>query len=283
MILLVGAFYGTRSNEPVYQGYPLSRWVNNYQPNSGDASSCNRSRRAATAVRAIGTNALPWMLAAIDHEPARWRIQLRRESAKLPVWLFNWSPIQNLQADDERAAATAMKAFQILGQDAAPAIPELERLARATHAPNTGTRALIALGYIGHEAVPTITNLIADLRIARGWAMQFCLQQLGTNAEAAVPVLIHHLAETNTSVVESSVLALGRFSFDADRCVPALSLALTNSDPTVRRTAAEGLAHFGAAARPALPALTNAVGDINPEVRRSAASAIKSINLESGG
>lgn len=272
--------YGSRSNEPVYRGYPLTRWVNSYEAVNGGGSQEARSERAVAAINSIGTNALPWMLSAIDHEPSRVREHFRTHSAKLPAWLSNSSFIQRLLTDNEEAASTAMRTFEILGPDAATAIPLLEQLARSTNKPNSATRAVIALGYIGRDAVPTITNLLADSRPAQGWAMQYCLNHLGTNAAPAIPILVDLLNNTNAAIADSSVLALGKFWFAADQCVHPLVSTLTNANSTVRRSAAIALSNFGARARFALPALTNALLDADPEVRQGAIFAIKTISLE---
>ncbi|MBI1178813.1 hypothetical protein GC207_15380 [bacterium] len=273
-------FYSSRSNEPVYQGYPLTRWVHSYEAVNGGGSREARSERALAAIKSIGTNALPWMLSAIDREPSPLRAHFRIHSGKLPSWLLNWSFVHRLQVDDAEAASTAMRTFEILGPDAAPAIPLLEQLARSTNKPNSATRAVIALGYIGRDAVPTIANLLKEPRLLENWAMLYSLKHMGTNAAAAVPVLIDHLTDTNPAIVVNSTTLLANLALNAEQSVPALTRALTNQDSIVRRRAAEGLEEFGAAARSALPALTNTLRDVDPDVRKSATSAIQAITLE---
>ena len=76
-LALAGAIWqAARSREPVYQGKPLSFWLEQYSGQiSGGAFIPNRTKavreQAATAIRHIGTNAIPWLLAlaAVEDSP----------------------------------------------------------------------------------------------------------------------------------------------------------------------------------------------------------------------
>lgn len=229
----------------------------------------------------MGTNALPWMVDAIGREPFGWQWHSRSIQAHGPTWLRNPLLFLSGQTDRERNSAVAMKAFEILGPEAAPAVSQLDRLVRRTNSPNTSTRALIALGYIGAPAVASVGHLLAESRYSGTWAMRVCLENLGTNVAGTVPILLEQLAATPSIAAQRHVLTLGKISMAADQFVPSLAQALSHPDQTVRRLAAEGLAGFGTFARSALPALTNALQDVDPQVSQGAAAAIQAITMES--
>lgn len=264
VLIVIGfvAFF-TRDKEPEYNGKPLSHWVavhggTGQQPKPTK----QQSEEAAEAIRAIGTNALPWLLAWLDYEPA---------------WIDELLPVRYSGTEcslDARAAIIA------LGPLAVSAIPELHRIVRrTTNAPQAGAIALIALCRMGPAAVPAITNILATMPYAEDhWGMPYILETLGTNAIAALPILLQHLANTNEAIATTGAACLAHLHLEADQSVPALTEALGDPRPGIRKIAAEGLGNFGPLARSALPALTNALSDPDELVRSNAKAAIHELN-----
>src|SRR5260370_5750943 len=77
-------------SEPMYQGKTLSFWCDQYTANSLPESDIELQKQAETAIRAIGTNAVPTllrMLKAKDSKFKRWLFQLGRKQRVLDI---NW-------------------------------------------------------------------------------------------------------------------------------------------------------------------------------------------------
>jgi hypothetical protein len=115
---MLAFLFWPREREPEYKGWPLSKWLEDY--NSG------HSREFVNAIDHFGTNAVPLLIRSIQYEPPRWRTWLIGTARKWPArasnsrfgeWLFN--------DRKEQQAVGAIMAFGILGQRAEPALNEL--------------------------------------------------------------------------------------------------------------------------------------------------------------
>ena len=280
--LLVVSFWFLAPNpEPTYNGRPLSEWIGVYY---GTFTSPRPKAKAAEAIRAIGTNGLPWLLNWIDHEPSPWRYRIGSLAERLPDSITGGSPLIRLtvQSAGVKRAQHAATAFQALGPMAVPAIPELARLLCTTNSPSSNQRALFALSCLGPAAVPAIAKFLSSPRYdGDPWAMH-CIQNMGTNARAITPIIVGNLTHTNDLIAENtaySFIMVGPTNhFDADLLVPALIQCLQDPRPFVRQRASFPLRTLAAAAAPALPTLTNALQDPDLQVRTNAAAAIQYIN-----
>jgi len=124
-----------REREPEYNGVALSGWL--VRCGSTNQAEC---LAAVAAIRHIGTNALPFLLRWIQYEPG-WRDSLGRKILGWPV-LGSRRDVQRLIWNmTQYRAITAVNGFRILGSDANPALPELQRLADNPKAPETAIRA----------------------------------------------------------------------------------------------------------------------------------------------
>src|SRR5690242_11063908 len=123
-----------RDAEPEYNGVTLSTWL----AHSGGTHQ-NESVAAENASRHMGPNALHCLVRWIQYEPG-WRDSLARK-------ILGW-PIIGKRRDVQRLiwnmtqyrAITAVNGFMILGSQANPALPELQRLADNPKAPETAIR-----------------------------------------------------------------------------------------------------------------------------------------------
>ena len=135
--------------EPSYRGRSLREWVSNAEWHQPQAT----QEEAKEAIRHIGSNAVPYLLKAIDYEPTAWNQALRtwfsqRSSGPLmPVetWLFSSS----------RSADAATKAFMHLGPQAQCAVPQLIGLLNHPKSYETASRAAAILGSIGRSVLPS--------------------------------------------------------------------------------------------------------------------------------
>jgi HEAT repeat protein len=228
------------ANEPTYKGRHLSYWINDVHWESSMMPQPLKDE-AKVAIAHIGTNAIPFLL--------------------------------KLVAEDASFSGV-IQAFQILGPSARPAIPELARLAtnqpasvsRATayaQRPVTmfGYSALLALGGIGPDAVPTLLTILTN-SVAPGTRMGAikALMEMGTNALPAMPVLLQYVYDENDMVAMDAVTALGISGGDSPVALAALEDVSRGPRLILRSGAIDALRHFGPAG---VPALVRALSDTN--------------------
>jgi len=221
--------------EPRHQGRILSEWMKIYRmaPMLSDSRTepantkaervaafrAREARVAATraeaelAVRSIGTNALPCLLAWFRYELPSWCKGL----LTLATWrygegkkvVFSRSLIIGPTA---RKAEWAGLEFVILNTNAAPAIPELEAMMKDNQKPDRGLRAIYALGAIGVPAVRVLTNALADKN---------------QNHRCEIMQAFYVVRDMSPSFRDTYLGA----------CMPALTRALDDPDADVRRQA----------------------------------------------
>jgi hypothetical protein len=149
-ILVAALWPGER--EPEYKGKKLSEWLMQYRELSDHRHSDDpEPRQASDAVRHIGTNALPFLLAWLHQERSSWDVRLTVAVEKLPLQIQN--RILPRIGRSETRCEIAVIGFEILGSKASPAVPELKRLAADTNANETARRAWLCLGLIGVHGV----------------------------------------------------------------------------------------------------------------------------------
>ena len=195
------------ANEPRYNGRPLSNWVHAYYKYIRHQDSPEYTN-AREAIRAIGTNAIPFLLKWIQQEPPSWQGTAYR---KLPDFIKYTAPV-SLIIDGPRyeTAQAAMLAFHALGTNAVPAIPDLVTLMKGKTNHETVNRSIIAISYVGAPALPHMATALSDTNQTRRILIILKLREMayhvGTNA-----------------------------------CLPPLRAALHDPDPMVRRSAAQEL------------------------------------------
>jgi hypothetical protein len=197
----------THQSEPSYQGLPLSAWL-------AISSGLAEGRSAASpdefegdaAVRAIGTNAIPYLLKWIANKQPFWT---PAAYAVLPRPV--WARVNRLFIVPayERALGAEI-AFDVLGTNAACAIPDLAAMTKDADAAKA-RRAIHVLVGIGPLAIP---HLCAALRSPN--------QKYRDQIALAVGAMLAFGASTN-------------------ECLPQLIAALNDSNPEIRSAASTAL------------------------------------------
>lgn len=221
----------SRAVEPIYEGKRLGEWLDMLGPNSTNAPSIeiatmNRAH-ATNALRAIGTNALPYLFDLLHRQDSKMK--------EVAGNLFG-------QAAIGRAAMQKFRLEFIY-----------DRRERAAE-------TFFALGPV---TVPALIDLLkndedpAIRRIAGG-----VLARMGPDAKDAIPGLIASMNDLHPAVRQIAVEALGEMPDDSSNVIATLTTALTkDSVHYVRQTAAEALGKHGAHAKAAIPALLKAMRD----------------------
>lgn len=192
-IVVVGlcfVLFGDRESQPQYQGRSLSSWLAiSYE--QGSVS----DEAAREAVLHIGTNALPYLLRWIQHEPPNWRYSLERV---LPSRIWDNQSFQGFIAGRYgMRAAYGSQGFYILGTNAIAALPELERLMKSNTTPVTARRALSAIVCIGQPALPVLERALADTNQIYRYQIPSFLQVMAMRDGPAAYLPLMRKAVTN--------------------------------------------------------------------------------------
>jgi len=272
----------SRAREPRYQGRSLSHWLLLYNKSVGEENQPVAAQQAADAVRAIGTNALPCLLDWIRYEPSPVRRKIITLLGNLPSALSQNPVVASLFPDGPDVHfQLAVVAFDILGAQAAPAIPELDRLMNTPNSPWTSRQAIRCLASIGPDAVPPITAVLADpkfpYRSTAADYVGYLRYTAGTNVAPSLPVLIQCATDKDRYLAEAAVRALGRIALNPDSSIPPILNAICSTNPSLRLAAARSLAKFGPQANLAIPALLKSCSDPDLLVRYAATNALLKI------
>ncbi len=254
------------TREPAYHGRPLSQWLDRF--NQGVNKGWPHKMEGTTeAIRAMGTNSLPFLLDYIGHqEPwiTRVGIDLLRRQHRVKLPFYGENPYRE----------PSLMALHILGSEAAPLFPELLKLAENPLTSYEGTRALLA---IGTTAIPALE------RVCR--STNFNVRVLALWQIASLRAVPRDHVWWDWKIAPAN--GRGIFVFGSGPDPYGLRnemLALLKSPaPAVRRASGDALATFtrpAARGEPAqvLSALREALNDTNSDVRCSAARALKQID-----
>jgi HEAT repeat protein len=169
----------------------------------------------------------------------------------------------------------ALKACGIIGQAAAPAIPEVAALLPE---PGVTSEAAIALSFMGKEALAPLRDALEhNDPVVRREALRSIgklKDRAPLDTSVVIPLLIGGLADPDAGVRAVAATYLGIIHEAPEASVPALAKALADPDAEVRRSAAAALASFDAHALTALAALQTASTDRNEDVAREATRTI---------
>lgn len=244
------------AREPTYDGHTLTYWL---QENWLGGPEVER------AFRAIGTNALPYLLRGIknpnDPLPGPMTPEWKMQNPSVPPQLL------------------IVRAFNTLGDLAEPLVPELTRLTEDKQAV-VAESALSALAHMGPKGFRSLIAAAQNPNHPYRGRATFLMGEthfLGANAEPIAIELVKLMDDP--AVNQAAAHALGELAIRPDITVPALAKVIqdTNTSANLRATAAISLESFEEKAALALPALTNALIDPDPQVRSYATNLISFI------
>lgn len=143
----------TGPTEPAHGGKKLSAWLDQLSAMTFPGE-CDPNTRPAQAVRAIGTDAIPWLLQELNAGQGgalKWR--LNRLLGRQTFIKFRFP-------DSHTRLRRAVMGFAALGPIAEPAIPSLLKLIEEGQ---TGY-APTALAYVGPPAIPALHQCLTNYR-----------------------------------------------------------------------------------------------------------------------
>jgi hypothetical protein len=269
-----------RNAEPSYEGKRLSEWVEIY---SSASQPFAEFQQAASAIRAIGTNALPFLIQWAASEPGAVRHCLTTVSQRLPSRISNNRTVTDWLLEPQMRSFMARLALGVLGEDAVPAVPALHQVALNSSNRDVQLNAIVSLAVIARhhfDATKALTNIAAVTTIPE-LVLSPEFFNLHGDITPFVPVLIERLKDAAGDGARTSAATLGRFTPDPERVVPALIEATASADPRLRLIAVEALGNYGDKASDALPTLQALRGDPDPGITSSISESIYKISHHS--
>jgi len=249
------AWFLATEHEPRYGGRALSEWLTICR---GPDTPRDLREEATAAVRKIGTNGLPYLLAhasgtrpGAKHRIAQFLDQYPTVTRLTPRSVSYWLHSRR----DQTKVYEARLGFVILAPGMTSAIPDLVRIAMHPSGMENSFWAVDLLGEIGPPALPALLTIITN---SSGSSRSFAvcqLPKLGTNATPALPTLIRCLDAPDPQVAYFCATALGTLKLDQAQCVPALLHCVRSGAPPLRYEAARAILQFGTAAWPVIPEL----------------------------
>jgi hypothetical protein len=228
---------------------------------------------AHAAVRAIGTNAIPWLVDWMGAGPRPWERFRGFVNRHLAMPRFHPGGLPPV----ERRHVAALEGFLALGELAEPALPALSNLLCR---PNPGLPLTQAIAAVGPAGIDVLTNALASGREDVRELAALSLGLEGPTAASAVPMLLTLIerGEAGYHVLG----ALGRIGCQPHQAVPPLRrqldrvLAGEADDPCGMTVLLLGLC--GEAARPAVPRLRQLYEQSGAVERRPIQAALQRID-----
>jgi hypothetical protein len=266
--------YSLRPGEPVYHGKRLNAWVADLHPRMGEA----KQQEAELALRAIGTNAVPYLIELLEHREPRLLRELRGFSQRTKA-LLRIDPVLDLPwvAAVERDMQLSA-AFAALGPSARPAFPALTNLLLR---PETASVSASALARIGPEAFETLSRALEHPHREVRAAAAGALGTMPGDPARIIPALRKALADSDKFVRINAVISFGQIAETKPEAVlDDLIRGLRDTSPSVKIFAADFLARLGKGARSAVPELVNMAEGLDRLASGKAVSALKQIDPE---
>jgi hypothetical protein len=236
-VVSVMVWQGPREPEPVYQGKRLSVWLENLYKATTSAIS---DHRAEHAIRQIGTNALPMLIA-----------RLRARDTPLKQMVMKWAQKQKL-VHFHFKSAFQRRQEAILGYDAL--------------GPLASVQVFSLSGILTNDPSPDVRQVAAE-----------ALGSIGPEARLAAPALFRAAKDKSDRVRNNALGALGDIRPDPQPTIPVLVVGLDEPWWNARATAVYALGKYGPEARLAALAVFRATKDTDWRVRLIAFGALERI------
>jgi HEAT repeat protein len=284
-LIIIGVFCIKRSPDAVvYNGKSIRTWA--LQMSANDE---HLAREATGQFRALGSNAVPGLVALLGARDSFLRQGIWTVASKMPASIRNAVTTRVRAPDSARIRSAAARSLAAIGSDAQGAVPRLARMLQKDNA-QCKMEAALALGSIGGCAVRELIKaseskdlniryaavcglgnvrsaddvlVLALLRASGdpngGVAIPAgsALSKIGTNA---LPVLTKALQSPETETRGQATRALGTIRAPRDEIVPLLLKMLKDSEPGCRVQAAQIL---GTSALPNPTIVAGLVGALN--------------------
>ncbi len=241
-----------RSEEPAYQGKPISYWLQ-------QVSQLERIKDSTEAIQQIGEAGLPWILGELGAKDSRLKLKVEHYLSYQRVIALDFG-----RAEERRMRGVL--AIRMLGPGAKAAIPRLGEMIKDRE---LALEAGEALGWIGKDAAPTLAEALGSRQIpTTRLAALAGLSEMGTNAVPATAALLEASHDPDLRIRRRSVQVLGVAEGDhPDMVLPVLKESLHAQDPTLRLFAVSMISSVWTNRAELQAVLVDGLTDANPQVR----------------
>jgi hypothetical protein len=197
--------------EPEHNGKKLSEWVKAYRLRLDfDDAKTKRlieeeQKAAEEAIRHMGTNSIPWLLRAIAYKPPVWKERLWRILDKIPIKYTRRLYHRPDFSDFLEPRLIAVIAFEILGPEAAPAVPALTQIVKDWRLDYyVAPLALRAMSCTGKDAFPPLLAFLADTNLKQFAAIEIvAISDTGVDITPAIPAIL--IIDSEASAIQKTI------------------------------------------------------------------------------
>lgn len=269
--------------EPTYEGKSLGKWIEPFCQQTmtgieapGGQVNFEKLQPSRRAVAAMGTNALPFLIARLNHQESAIHRKLR-------VFLKNQKVITYQLDAPQVEHIRAIRALANLGPLAQSAVPALTAHFRDPLLAPHASYALIALGEEGVKALmQERTNLAPMLRMQiDGGLLAYGMngeQATNDTVVRALTLGLSAIAADKSAITRSAAISrLSMMGSRASNAVPVLIAVLAEQNPMLQQMVNHTLGSIREPAELVIPALTNQLGGRDFATRAAAAAALNRI------
>ena len=272
LVAVVCVLVSSRPKPVRYQGKRFYQWASELQEAQANYNDPDRQKKiesAAAAIRAMGTNGLPLVMADL-----RARSTLKDG---VIAWLAPRAKFLKLKpVSVSERWVRGIRAMEVLGPLGKPYLPEI--ITMVSNSTGYFEGALIA---IGPDALPAFTNLLAHSKYPQtGNLIAYFSNAVYANritpeqAAVALPYLVQVFKSTDSHGRWYAASAFGAIHQEPDVCIPLLISGLTDPNASVRESCARSLGAFGDAASEHAGKLADIFDQMDALTRRSICSAM---------
>jgi HEAT repeat protein len=262
------AFWSLWPKEPSYHEKSLSAWLSEYNR----AGAMDKTRPAEEAIRRMGEEALPHLIARLKAEDSAFKLRFLLLARKWHVHLFP------APRGEPRLLAPAILAFKALGRTASPCIPQLQRMFEVV---KTRRAAGLALFSIGPASAPAFEQACGSTDVAVRIEAASFLARVPSSYNADQDYYCIWYRFDKWSPLQAYVAKPP----SPDLIVNLAWRSKNHSNSNVRRACVEALASYYGTPQDAEPqivvrALRKACGDPDALVRDSATAGLAKLGIK---
>jgi hypothetical protein len=227
--MLAAAFlvWPSGPKEPVYQGKPLTQWIDE----AADVGIFEQTDYTHDAMRTFGTNAVPFLLNEFTRPTSRWR-------GRLCAWGNRQSFFKIHFRTDEARVRLAGRGLMLLETNAASALPVV---ARYLDDPVRDVFVIDILANQGEAALPYLTARFASKNPVTITNVLCTLWRLARRSDPAREALFAALSHPSPTLRAAAVEPWSEVAKNQGDVVPRLVSLASDPSPLVRQAATNQL------------------------------------------
>ena len=246
----------------VYNGKSIRTWA--LQMGANDE---HLTREATTQFQALGSNAVPGLVALLATRDSFLRKGIWTAALKMPAAIRNVVTKQVRAPDSARVRGAAARSLAAIGRNAQGAVPSLARMLQEDEA-QCRMQAAFALGSIGGWAVRELIKASESKDLNIRYAAVCGLGNVRSRDDVLISALLKTTGDPNDGVAISAGTILATIGTNA---LPVVTKALESPDMQTRRQATRALATIRAPRDETVPLLLKMLKDREPACRVQAA------------